>query len=81
LEATLNGLGSYLLTLRQYRKALELFELNIRYYPESPAAYAGYAEGLAATGERDRAKEQYEKSLSLQENPEIREKLAPITKE
>lgn len=74
-EADLNGLGLHFLSVKQYRKAADLFNLNTRYYPESASAHAHYASCLEAMGDREQAIVQYQKSLAIRDDPETRKKL------
>ncbi|HNT20855.1 MAG TPA: alpha/beta hydrolase-fold protein [Saprospiraceae bacterium] len=79
-EADLKGLGLHFQSVSQFRKAAELFLLNIQYYPRSPDAHATYAACLQAMGERTQAIEFYTKSLELKDQPEVRRKLEALIK-
>lgn len=65
-EATVNGMGYYLLyQVRNVDRAIEFFKLNVANYPDSPNAYDSLAEAYTAKGETALAIENYEKSLGL----------------
>ncbi|RPJ01705.1 MAG: tetratricopeptide repeat protein [Candidatus Aminicenantes bacterium] len=69
-ESYYNGVGYDLLRYDLARQnsvapAIELFKANVLFYPESSNAYDSLAEGYMAAGDKDRAIENYEKSLAL----------------
>ena len=50
-----------------------LFEYNISLYPDSPEVYSSYGYSLERNGLLREALVQFEKSLTLEENPDVRE--------
>jgi predicted alpha/beta superfamily hydrolase len=65
-EATVNGMGYYLLYQAQnVDRAIEYFKLNVATYPDSPNAYDSLAEAYRVKGEKALAIENFEKSLKL----------------
>ena len=74
-EDWINGLGSYVLSKKQVRKAEELFKLNVKNYPESFNAYAALGDLYASRNDKANAKVNYKKSLSLKETASTRQKL------
>lgn len=70
-----SGLGLHFLSVKQCRKAADLFKLNKRYSPESASAHAHYASCLEAMGDRENAIIHYQKSLGIRDDPETRKKL------
>lgn len=74
-ENMINGLGYECLQRNQYAKAGGLFKLNVDNYPESFNVYDSYGDYFLAIGDKPKAIECFKKSLSIQENTTIREKL------
>jgi len=74
-EDWINGLGSYVLSKKQVRKAEELFKLNVKNYPESFNAYVALGDLYASRNDKANAKVNYRKSLSLKESAATRQKL------
>ncbi|MBB2146101.1 alpha/beta hydrolase [Pedobacter sp. LMG 31464] len=74
-ENMINGLGYECLQRNQYPKAGGLFKLNVDNYPESFNVYDSYGDYFLAIGDKPKAIECFKKSLSIQENTTIREKL------
>ena len=69
-ENELNGWAYQLLGLKEVHKALSIFKLNVKLYPESANAYDSLGEILEITGDNKEALLNYKKSLSL--NPDNR---------
>lgn len=67
-ENDLNGWAYQLLGLKETNKALSIFKLNVKLYPESANAYDSLGEILEITGNNKEALLNYKKSLSL--NPD-----------
>lgn len=67
-ENDLNGWAYQLLSENEVAKALSIFRLNVKLYPESANAYDSLGEILEITGNDQEALLNYKKSLSL--NPE-----------
>lgn len=79
-EAALNALGYALLGDGEHDAAVELFELNVTYFPESFNAYDSLAEAYMARGEDALAIENYERSLELEpRNENAREMLEKLS--
>lgn len=64
-ELGINSLGYYYLNRKDFDKALAVFSLNIREYPESSNVYDSYGEVLMEQGDKERAIMNYQKSLEL----------------
>ena len=64
-EMLMNLLGYNFLNKKQYKKAIGVFKLNIKAYPESFNVYDSYGEALMAAGDKDKAIETYKKSIEL----------------
>ncbi|UCG63305.1 MAG: tetratricopeptide repeat protein [Candidatus Zixiibacteriota bacterium] len=80
-EASLNGIGYYLLNMERYADAIEVFRLNVETFPGSFNVYDSYAEALMKSGDVDKAIINYRKSLELNpENDNAREMLKVLEK-
>ncbi|MHB8054182.1 MAG: FKBP-type peptidyl-prolyl cis-trans isomerase [Candidatus Aminicenantales bacterium] len=64
-EDQLNTLGYKLLADRKIKEAVAILELNAAAYPESANAYDSLGEAYLADEQKDKAVENYEKSLKL----------------
>ncbi|HWI67609.1 MAG TPA: serine hydrolase [Nitrospiraceae bacterium] len=64
-EATLNSLGYRLLYGGKEQDAVEVFEKNVREYPQSSNVYDSLGEAYMKVGKKDLAIQNYEKSLQL----------------
>lgn len=64
-EEHLNMMGYHALGSMDYKKAIELFKLNVVAYPESFNVYDSLGEAYMMAGERDLAIQHYERSLLL----------------
>jgi tetratricopeptide (TPR) repeat protein len=64
-EASLQELGSYLLTHDKPKNALEFLRLNAEEYPSSSKAYANLAEAYARNGDNSAAIANYQRVLKL----------------
>jgi Tfp pilus assembly protein PilF len=67
-ENTVNQLGYQYLLQGKIKEAVELFKLNILFYPDSWNVYDSLAEAYMTDGDNELAVKNYEKSLEL--NPE-----------
>ncbi len=77
-ERSLNNLG-YAMLDEHPRDAIVIFALNAEQFPLSGNVWDSLAEGYMAAGDRDRAVENYRKSLKLDpENENAREKLREL---
>lgn len=64
-ENNFNKLGYKALKEKNYEKALQIFNINIKLYPNSANVYDSYADALKQTGDTLQAIEFYKKSLSI----------------
>jgi len=64
-EDQLNTLGYKLLSDKKIKEAIAILELNASAYPESANVYDSLGEAYLADGQKDKAIENYEKSLQL----------------
>jgi tetratricopeptide (TPR) repeat protein len=67
-EAAMNTLGYNLLAKKRAADAVEVFKLNVEFYPSSANVYDSLGDGLVATGRSDDAIKSYEKALSIDPN-------------
>jgi predicted alpha/beta superfamily hydrolase len=70
--------GFQCLDRKQFKRAEDLYKLNIKNYPLSPLTYTFLGDVYAAKGEKGNAKASYKKSLSLKETTETRKKLEKL---
>ena len=77
-EATLNNTGYRLLRALKTAEAIEVFELNVKLFPNSANVYDSLGEAYAAAGDKPRAIQNYEKSLEL--NPKSESGKAALAK-
>ena len=80
-ENQVNGLAYYMLRQKQFIKAEALFKLNITNYPGSANCYDGLGDLYLAKGDKAKAIENFEKTLSLKLIPETKQKLEALLKE
>jgi len=64
-EATFNFIGYTLLQNEEFDKAIEVFEYNVKLYPESANVYDSLAEALEQTGRKKEAAENYEMAVKI----------------
>ena len=64
-EATFNIIGYTLLQNEEIDKAIEVFEYNVKLYPESANVYDSLAEALEQTGRKEEAAENYETAVKI----------------
>ncbi|MCK5369638.1 MAG: hypothetical protein KAQ62_13850, partial [Cyclobacteriaceae bacterium] len=64
-EATFNIIGYRLLQNGEIDKAIEIFEYNVKLYPESANVYDSLAESLEQTGRTKEAAENYEMAVTI----------------
>jgi CubicO group peptidase (beta-lactamase class C family) len=65
LERRINGKGYDLLAEKKVREAIDILKINVLVFPTSADAYDSLGEAYLAAGNKDRAIENYQKSLSL----------------
>lgn len=64
-ESDMNNLGYSLLRKKKVNEAIEVFKLNVEAYPESANVYDSLGEAYLLRGDKQKAIENYEKSLKL----------------
>jgi tetratricopeptide (TPR) repeat protein len=64
-EAELNNYGYQLMGQERLDEAIKIFKLNIKRHPESWNCYDSLGEALAADGDNEGAKENYEKAYEM----------------
>jgi tetratricopeptide (TPR) repeat protein len=64
-EAAINRLGYDLLARKRTADAVEIFKLNVEFYPSSANVYDSLGDALVAAGLSDEAIKSYEKALSI----------------
>lgn len=73
--------GHALLRTGHSQDAIEIFRMNVRLSPQSADAYSNLGEGYAASGQKDLAVKNYERSLQLDpKNEDARLALAHLKK-
>lgn len=77
-EGEINFIGYEILKQKQYKKAGDLFRLNIENYPEGYNVYDSYADYLIAIGDKTNAIVYLKKALAISENEESRKKLKEL---
>jgi predicted alpha/beta superfamily hydrolase len=75
-EATFNIIGYRLLQNGEIDKAIEVFEYNVKLYPESANVYDSFAEALEQKGRTREAAENYETAVNI--GKEINDPNLPI---
>jgi len=80
-EAEINTLGYDLMGRNKMKEAIEMFEKNVKDYPDSWNVYDSLAEGLEKTGDVKGAIQNYEKALKrVTDEPNKKRIAATITK-
>jgi tetratricopeptide (TPR) repeat protein len=74
-EMSINGLGYYALSQKQYEKATALFEMNIENYPQSGNTYDSYADALVAKKDTAAAITNYRKAFAITKSEDTKQKL------
>ncbi|HEY8561133.1 MAG TPA: tetratricopeptide repeat protein [Pyrinomonadaceae bacterium] len=67
-EAPMNQFGYSLLNAKRIDEAIEIFKLNVEYYPASANVYDSLGDAYQAAGKKDEAIKAYEKALSIDPN-------------
>jgi tetratricopeptide (TPR) repeat protein len=67
-EFELNNAGYALLGQEKFDDAIEVFKLNVKLYPKSGNVYDSLGEAYLLAGNKDKAIENYEKSVKLDPN-------------
>jgi predicted alpha/beta superfamily hydrolase len=79
-EPTINELGYYYMQQKAKEKALSMFSLNVKNYPNSANVYDSMGDYYNYQNDKTKAAEYYKKSLKLQPNPGTQKKLEELTK-
>jgi uncharacterized protein len=74
-EMEINYFGYEALKSKHYKRAEGFFKLNVQNYPESYNVYDSYGDYFIAIGDKANAIIQFEKALSIKDNPDTRKKL------
>lgn len=78
-----NWLSGYAYSLNSFQnqpeQAIETYELNIEYYPNSPKAHEDLADFYLSIKDTISAKKYYNETLKLQDNAEVRVKINEIS--
>jgi tetratricopeptide (TPR) repeat protein len=77
----INELAYNLLEYEQFEKAAQVFKLNIKNYPESFSVYDSMGDFYVAIGNKEKAIENYKKSVSLNIDSYSKYKLIELEKE
>jgi len=77
-EAMINGMGYQLMEMGKIDLAGEFFKMNVDYYPKSSNVYDSLGDYYLANEDKAKAKANFEKALSINENPESRKKLEKL---
>jgi len=80
-ESQVNSFGYQMLGAKQFKKAGNLFKLNVANNPTSSNCYDSLGDFYLGTGDKTKATESFKKALTLQEIPETREKLNKLLAE
>jgi tetratricopeptide (TPR) repeat protein len=64
-EFDINKAGYALLAQKKYNEAIEVFQLNVKLYPNSGNVYDSLGEAYMLAGDKKKAIENYEKSIKL----------------
>lgn len=81
-EAFINELGYlFMIRLKQFDRAEQFFKLNVKNYPESFNAYDSLGDLYSTIGKKEKAIENYNKSISLNKDSSSKEKLKELEKE
>jgi tetratricopeptide (TPR) repeat protein len=67
-ESPINQFGYFLLNAKRINEAIEIFKLNVEYYPKSANVYDSLGDAYQAAGKKEEAIKSYEKALSINPN-------------
>jgi predicted alpha/beta superfamily hydrolase len=77
-EEYINNFAYGFMSMKQHKKSKVFFKLNVANYPGSFNAYESLGDFYAVNEEKDKAIENYKKSLSLNKNSSSKEKLIEL---
>ena len=77
-EAKINGMGYQLMEMNKIDLAGEFFKMNVEFYPKSFNVYDSLGDYYLAAKNKAQAKVNFEKALSIVENPGSRKKLEAL---
>lgn len=77
-ETILDAMGHDYIEVNLPERALAVFSLNAKYYPNSAGAYAAIGDYYSAQKNKMKAAEFYNKSLTISENKTTRDKLVKL---
>lgn len=77
-EGMINGMGYQLIEMNKLDLAKQFFQMNIDYYPKSFNVYDSLGDYYLAVENKEQAKLNFEKALSISENPTSRKKLEQL---
>ncbi|MBK1896044.1 serine hydrolase [Chryseobacterium paridis] len=69
-EGSINGTGYALLRQKDFTKSIDVFRVNTILYPKSDNVYDSLGEAYLNAGQKDKAKENYQKVLEINPNHE-----------
>jgi tetratricopeptide (TPR) repeat protein len=64
-ESPINQFGYFLLGAKRFDEAIEIFKLNVEYYPNSANVYDSLGDAYQAANRKEEAIKAYEKALSI----------------
>jgi len=67
-ESPMNQFGYSLLGAKRIDEAIEIFKLNVEFYPNSANVYDSLGDAYQAAGRKEEAIKAYEKALSIDPN-------------
>ena len=78
-EEQLNNLGYYLIGMKKFKDAIAILKLNVEVFPKSANVYDSLGEAYMDDGNKELARENYEKSLQMDPgNTNAKEKLKQL---
>ena len=77
-EETINGLGYHFMNIKQLKKAEDFFKLNVVNYPNSQSTFEALGDFYAVTGVKEKAIENYNKSILLDKNSISKKKIKEL---
>jgi predicted alpha/beta superfamily hydrolase len=73
--AFINSLGYHRINIKQFKQAEDFFKLNVSNYPKNYMVYDSLGDLYAVNGEKEKAIENYKKSISLNKDSVSKNKL------